>query len=128
QTVFELLKRNIRPEFLNRIDETIMFRPLRKEDIIKIVHIQLEGLRKLLLQNEIRLVTTEDAINYIAEAGYDPHFGARPVKRVIQRQVLNELSKQILGGTIDKSQNVVMDVFDNHIVFRKPIREEEEAV
>ena len=128
QTVFELLKRNIRPEFLNRIDETIMFRPLRKEDIIKIVHIQLEGLRKLLLQNEIRLITTEDAINYIAEAGYDPHFGARPVKRVIQRQVLNELSKQILGGTIDKSQNVVMDVFDNHIVFRKPIREEEEAV
>lgn len=128
QTVFELLKRNIRPEFLNRIDETIMFRPLRKEDIIKIVHIQLEGLRKLLLQNEIRLVTTEDAINYIAEAGYDPHFGARPVKRVIQRQVLNELSKQILGGTIDKSQNVVMDVFDNHIVFRKQIREEEEAV
>lgn len=128
QTVFELLKRNIRPEFLNRIDETIMFRPLRKEDIIKIVHIQLEGLKKLLLQNEIRLVTTEDAINYIAETGYDPHFGARPVKRVIQRQVLNELSKQILGGTIDKSQNVVMDVFDNHIVFRKPIREEEEAV
>jgi ATP-dependent Clp protease ATP-binding subunit ClpB len=128
QTVFELLKRNIRPEFLNRIDETIMFRPLTKSDILRIVHIQLEGLKKLLMENEIRLVPTDEAINYIAEAGYDPHFGARPVKRVIQRQVLNELSKQILAGTIDKAHNVVMDVFDGKIVFRKPIREEEEVV
>lgn len=127
QTVFELLKRNIRPEFLNRIDETIMFRPLTKSDILRIVHIQMDGLKKLLLENDIRLVPTDDAINYIAEAGYDPHFGARPVKRVIQRQVLNELSKQILSGTIDKAHNVVMDVFDGKIVFRKPIREEEEV-
>jgi ATP-dependent Clp protease ATP-binding subunit ClpB len=127
QTVFELLKRNIRPEFLNRIDETIMFRPLTKSDILRIVHIQLDGLKKLLLENDIRLVPTDDAITYIAEAGYDPHFGARPVKRVIQRQVLNELSKQILSGTIDKAHNVVMDVFDGKIVFRKPIREEEEV-
>ena len=124
--VFELLRRNIRPEFLNRIDETIMFRPLTKEDIIKIVHIQMDGLKKLLLESDIRLVLTDDAINYIAEAGYDPQFGARPVKRVIQRQILNELSKQILSGTIDKSQNVVMDVFENKVVFRKPIRQEEE--
>jgi ATP-dependent Clp protease ATP-binding subunit ClpB len=104
-----------------------MFRPLTKSDIVKIVNIQLKGLKKLLLENDIKLVTTEDAVNYIAEAGYDPHFGARPVKRVIQRQILNELSKQILGGTIDKTQNVVMDVFDNQIVFRKPVNETEEV-
>jgi ATP-dependent Clp protease ATP-binding subunit ClpB len=123
--VFELLKQTIRPEFLNRIDETIMFKPLSREDILSIVNIQLNGLKKLLLQNDIKLVPTDEALQYIADAGYDPQFGARPVKRVIQRQLLNELSKQILSGTIDKTNNVVMDVFDGKIVFRKPIYDHE---
>jgi ATP-dependent Clp protease ATP-binding subunit ClpB len=119
--VTELLKQTIRPEFLNRIDETIMFTPLTKGDIRKIVEIQLSNLKRMLLEKEIKLVVTEHAFDHIAEVGYDPQFGARPVKRVIQKQVLNELSKALLSGTIDISDNVVMDVFDHKIVFRKPI-------
>jgi len=119
--VLELLKQTIRPEFLNRIDETIMFTPLTKGDIRKIVEIQLSNLKRMLLEKEIKLVVTEHAFDHIAEVGYDPQFGARPVKRVIQKQVLNELSKALLSGAIDISDNVVMDVFDHKIVFRKPI-------
>lgn len=119
--VLELLKQTIRPEFLNRIDETIMFTPLTKGDIRKIVEIQLSNLKRMLLEKEIKLVVTEHAFDHIAEVGYNPQFGARPVKRVIQKQVLNELSKALLSGTIDISDNVVMDVFDHKIVFRKPI-------
>jgi ATP-dependent Clp protease ATP-binding subunit ClpB len=121
--VLELLKQTIRPEFLNRIDETIMFTPLTKTNLRKIVEIQLRNLKEMLLEKDIKLVVTEHAFDHIAEVGYDPHFGARPVKRVIQKQVLNELSKAILSGTIDTSDNVVMDVFDHKIVFRKPIHE-----
>lgn len=124
--VMELLKATIRPEFLNRIDETIMFTPLTKGNLRQIVEIQLAGLKKNLLTKDIHLVVTNDAFDWIAEAGYDPFFGARPVKRVIQKQVLNELSKALLSGTIDTSANVVMDVFDGKIVFRKPIHAEEE--
>lgn len=124
--VFELLKQTIRPEFLNRIDETIMFSPLSRENILEIVNIQLKNLGKRLKNNEINMIFTPEAIDFIAEIGYDPQFGARPVKRVIQKQILNELSKQMLGGTIDQSKNVVMDVFDGKIVFRKPVKVEEE--
>lgn len=124
--VMELLKATIRPEFLNRIDETIMFTPLTKGNLRQIVEIQLAGLKKNLLTKDIHLVVTNDAFDWIAEAGYDPFFGARPVKRVIQKQVLNELSKALLSGTIDTSANVVMDVFDGKIVFRKPIHAAEE--
>ncbi len=119
--VTELLKQTIRPEFLNRIDETIMFTPLTRGDVRKIVEIQLTNLKRMLLEKDIKLVVTEHAFDHIAEVGYDPQFGARPVKRVIQKQVLNELSKALLSGTIDTSDNVVMDVFDHKIVFRKPI-------
>ena len=125
--LMELLKRTIRPEFLNRIDETIMFLPLTKEDVKQIVSIQLNSLKKLLIEKDINLVVTEDAFEHIAEVGYDPYFGARPVKRVIQREVLNELSKSILAGTVDTKQNVIMDMFDSKIVFRKPVTEKEEA-
>jgi ATP-dependent Clp protease ATP-binding subunit ClpB len=124
--VFELLRQTIRPEFLNRIDETIMFHPLGRKDIQKIVDLQLNTLKSRLKNNDITLVFTKEAVDYIAEVGYDPQFGARPVKRVIQKQILNELSKQLLGGTIDNSKNVVMDVFDGKIVFRKPVKIEEE--
>jgi ATP-dependent Clp protease ATP-binding subunit ClpB len=125
--IFELLKNTLRPEFLNRIDETLLFTPLTKADILAIIDIQLDKLKATLLENDIRLHVTQDAREYIAKAGFDPQFGARPVKRVIQRQVLNELSKQILAGKIDKSKNVVMDVFDDMVVFRGPVREEEEV-
>ena len=123
--VMELLKQTIRPEFLNRIDETIMFTPLTKANVREIVEIQINSLKAMLLEKEIKLVVTDEAFNHIAEVGYDPKFGARPVKRVIQKQVLNELSKAILAGTIDTSDSVVMDVFDHKIVFRKPIYETE---
>ena len=123
----ELLKATIRPEFLNRIDETIMFNPLSKGNVRQIVRIQLDGLKHLLQEQGINLVISPEAFDWIADTGYDPFFGARPVKRVIQRSVLNELSKALLGGTIDKTHNVVMDIFDGKIVFRKPINEVEEV-
>lgn len=124
--VFELLKHSVRPEFLNRIDETVLFTPLTRSDVEQIVDIQLSELKERLVKNDIRLYIKEDAIKWIAEAGFDAHFGARPVKRVIQKSVLNELSKQILSDKIDTSKNVVIDLFDRKIVFRKPISEEEE--
>jgi ATP-dependent Clp protease ATP-binding subunit ClpB len=125
--VMELLKQTIRPEFLNRIDETIMFTPLTKNNLKEIVQIQLDQLANLLKEKDIQLHVTAEAFDWIAEAGYDPQFGARPVKRVIQKQVLNELSKALLLGTIDTSKTVVMDIFDTKIVFRKPITEAEEV-
>jgi ATP-dependent Clp protease ATP-binding subunit ClpB len=124
--VMELLRQTIRPEFLNRIDEIIMFTPLTKQNVREIVEIHLNQLKKLLKEKDLKLFVTEHAFDYIVEAGYDPFFGARPVKRVIQKQVLNELSKALLGGTVDKTKNVVMDFFDGKIVFRKPVLAEEE--
>jgi ATP-dependent Clp protease ATP-binding subunit ClpB len=125
--VMELLKQTVRPEFLNRIDETILFLPLTKDDIKEIVKIQLNLMRKKLTAQNINLVIKEDAFNWIAEMGYDPFFGARPIKRVIQKNVMNELSKALLSDRIDTRQNVILDVFDDQVVFRKPINEEEEV-
>jgi ATP-dependent Clp protease ATP-binding subunit ClpB len=124
--VMELLRQTIRPEFLNRVDELIMFMPLTKENVRQIVEIQINNLKNLLRIKSIKLVVTPDAFDWISEAGYDPFFGARPVKRVIQKQVLNELSKALLAGKVDTEQNVVMDIFDGKIVFRKPVLAEEE--
>ena len=125
--VLELLRQTIRPEFLNRIDETIIFTPLNKRYVKQIVQLQLDHLKDMLLEKGIKIHMTEEAKTHLVEAGYDPHFGARPVKRVIQKQVLNELSKALLAGTLDTSLTVVMDIFDGKIVFRKPISEAEEA-
>lgn len=124
--VFDLLKQSIRPEFLNRIDESILFLPLTKKEVAQIVNLQLHQLKGKLNESGIHLVVTDEAFNHILELGYDPFFGARPVKRVIQKEVLNELSKAILAQQVDKGQNVVMDMFDNKIVFRKPIHAHEE--
>ncbi|PWL24705.1 MAG: ATP-dependent chaperone ClpB [Fluviicola sp. XM-24bin1] len=124
--VMELLKQTIRPEFLNRIDETIMFQPLTRQNINEIVSIQMKALADRLKEQQINLVVKDEAMTFIAESGYDPFFGARPVKRVIQKMVMNELSKAILGNQIDTSQNVVLDIFDGKMVFRRPINEEEE--
>lgn len=125
--VFELLKHSVRPEFLNRIDETVLFTPLTKKDVENIADIQLDLLKDRLIGNDIKLYIKEEVVKWIAEAGFDPHFGARPVKRIIQKNVLNELSKQILADNIDTNKNVVVDLFDGKIVFRKPISEEEEV-
>ena len=126
--VLELLKQTIRPEFLNRIDETIIFTPLNKRYVKQIVQLQLNQLKEMLLDKGIKMHMTEEAKEHLVEAGYDPHFGARPIKRVIQKQVLNELSKALLAGTLDTSLTVVMDIFDGKIVFRKPISQEEEIL
>jgi ATP-dependent Clp protease ATP-binding subunit ClpB len=122
--VLFLLKQSLRPEFLNRIDEMIMFTPLRKDQIEEIVKLQLRILSDRLEKTEIELKVTPDALHYLSDKGYDPQFGARPVKRVIQKEVMNELSKYILSGKLDKSEPVVLDVFDHQIVFRKKIDEE----
>ena len=116
--VFELLKTTIRPEFLNRIDEIILFTPLTKADIHNIVKLQLAMVTKTLAHNGIELEATDYAIDWIAETGYDAQFGARPVKRVIQKHILNELSKQILAGKVKKDAVILLDVFDNQVVFR----------
>ena len=113
----EMLKKSIRPEFLNRIDEIIMFNPLTREEIQKIVELQLNILKAQLLQNCIKLTVSPDAIEWISQLGFDPQFGARPLKRVIQRKVLNELSKMILSGNIQKDAEIVLDFMDNKLVF-----------
>jgi ATP-dependent Clp protease ATP-binding subunit ClpB len=116
--VIEELKQTIRPEFLNRIDEVIMFQPLMKKEIKGIITIQLNELKNLVAKNGIDLQFTDYALDYLAENGYDPQFGARPLKRLIQKQVVNLLSKKILGGDIDRTVPVVVDVFDGMVVFR----------
>jgi len=116
--VMNLLKQTIRPEFLNRIDEVIMFQPLMKKEIKGIINIQLNGLKDLIAKNGIELAFTDYALEYLADNGYDPQFGARPLKRLIQKEIINQLSKKILAGDIDKSKPVLVDVFDGTVVFR----------
>ncbi|MEI9933324.1 MAG: AAA family ATPase [Ferruginibacter sp.] len=116
--VINLLRQTIRPEFLNRIDEIIMFQPLLKDEIKGIIQIQLNGLKKLVAQNGIQLDFTDYALDFLAENGYDPQFGARPLKRLIQKEIVNQLSKRILAGDIDKTHPVLVDVFDGVVVFR----------
>jgi ATP-dependent Clp protease ATP-binding subunit ClpB len=116
--VMEVLKQNIRPEFLNRIDEIIMFTPLNQNEIKDIVHIQLNTLSKMLREKQIHLEVTEEAVMALAEKGFDPQFGARPVKRVVQKEVLNALSKELLSGNIKAKQHIVLDAFDDKFVFR----------
>jgi ATP-dependent Clp protease ATP-binding subunit ClpB len=123
--VFGLLKKSMRPEFINRIDETIMFTPLSRSNMGQIVKIQLAGVAKLAKQSDINLSFADEAIEFISNEGFDPQFGARPVKRVIQKKVLNELSKQILAGKVQAGDKIVMDVFDQQIVFRAPIEKEQ---
>jgi ATP-dependent Clp protease ATP-binding subunit ClpB len=115
--VYELLKKTIRPEFLNRIDETIMFEPITRENMNKIVEIQLNYVIKTLAEQDINLTVTNEAIDWLSQLGFDPQFGARPVKRVIQKQVLNELSKAILAGKVKKEQSIQLDMFENILVF-----------
>ena len=115
--VFGLLKRTIKPEFLNRVDDLIMFTPLRKEEINEIVKLQLQGIAKQLKENDIDFNFTQSAIDKLAEAGYDPQFGARPVKRALQHLVLNQLSKDIISGHINKQKPITVDVKNNELIF-----------
>ena len=116
--VLELLKKTIRPEFLNRIDDIIMFTPLNEEEIRKIVIVQLNSVKKMLAQNGIALEFTDAALTFISDKGFDPQFGARPVKRVIQKYVLNELSKELLGGKINKDRPITIDSNGAGLVFK----------
>ncbi|MEC7263429.1 MAG: ATP-dependent chaperone ClpB [Bacteroidota bacterium] len=116
--VLGLLRKTIRPEFLNRIDDIIMFAPLNKKDIKDIVGLQLNSLKKMLAKQHITLDATQEAIDYLAQKGYDPQYGARPVKRLIQKEVLNNLSKELLAGKIQSDSIVLLDSFDDELVFR----------
>ena len=118
ERVMEMMKKTIRPEFLNRIDEIIMFTPLDENEIEQIVRLQTANVTKLLGENNICFEITDKAVHFIAKAGFDPEFGARPIKRAIQRNLLNDLSKQLLAGTVDKSSPITADVHDNQLIFR----------
>ena len=118
-----LLRQSIRPEFLNRVDEIIMFQPLMKREIRNIIGIQLGNLRKLVADNGIDLRFTDYAIDFLAENGFDPQFGARPLKRLIQKEIVNQLSRRILAGDIDRRHPVMVDVFDGVVVFRNDTTE-----
>ena len=115
--LFELLKQTIRPEFLNRIDELIMFTPLNRDELRDIVSLQFKGVQTTLSEMGIEIEASDEALDWLSQLGYDPQFGARPLKRVIQKRILNELSKEILSGKIDKDSKIKLDVFDNQFVF-----------
>jgi len=115
--LFELLRKTIRPEFLNRIDEIIMFTPLTRDEIGDIVKLQFKQVQQTLAEMGITLDASEEALDWLAQLGYDPQLGARPLKRVIQKKILNELSKQILAGKVDKDSRIKLDMFDHQFVF-----------
>jgi ATP-dependent Clp protease ATP-binding subunit ClpB len=116
--VLGLLKQTVRPEFINRIDDIVMFTPLSADNIREIVGLQVKSVTRLLAQQNITLDATPEAIDYLAKKGYDPDYGARPVKRVIQKEIMNELSKQILSGKVSTDSIILIDNFDGQLVFR----------
>ncbi|MCL4141872.1 UNVERIFIED_CONTAM: hypothetical protein GTU68_053708, partial [Idotea baltica] len=116
--VLGLLRKTIRPEFINRIDEIVMFTPLNEAEVTQIVKLQLNSLTKMLAEKGIALSTSDEAIESLSRQGFDPQFGARPIKRVIQRKVLNELSKEILAGKVTANSSILLDAFDDELVFR----------
>jgi len=116
--VMAVLRQSIRPEFLNRIDEIIMFTPLNKAEVTKIVKLQLDGLANLLKSKDITFSVTNEAIECLANKGFDPQFGARPIKRVIQKEVLNKLSKELLANKISAQSHILLDAFNDEFVFR----------
>jgi len=117
--IFLLLRRTLKPEFLNRVDEIVMFRPLTKDQIKEIVRIQLDNIEHMISGYNLKLLVREPAIDWLAEKGYDPQLGARPVKRLIQKEIINELSKEIIGGKVSKEDTIVIDVSDGHLTFSR---------
>ena len=125
--LFNVLKQTVRPEFLNRIDDVVMFRPLSRGDIRQIVELQLNEVKQQLAEQDIRLTVAPEAMDWLAAEGYNPEFGARPLKRVIKKRVLRQLSKQMLQGDLQPGSQIVLDVFGDVVVFRKA-REGERSV
>jgi ATP-dependent Clp protease ATP-binding subunit ClpB len=121
--VMNLLRQTIRPEFLNRVDEVIMFQPLMKSEIKGIINIQLQQLRNMVSQSGVHLQFSDYLVDYLVDNGYDPQFGARPLKRLIQKEIINQLSRKILAGDIDRTHPVLVDVFDGVVVFRNDVAE-----
>jgi ATP-dependent Clp protease ATP-binding subunit ClpB len=119
EEIFTLLKRTLKPEFLNRVDEIVMFRPLNKEQIKEIVKIQLKNIELMLAGYNLNLLIKDDAIDWLTEKGYDPQLGARPVKRLIQKEIINELSKEIIGGKVSREDTIVIDTLNGHLHFKK---------
>ena len=117
--ILALLRRTLKPEFLNRVDEIVMFRPLSKAQIKEIVKIQLHLIEKMLADINLRIVIKESAIDWLTEKGYDPQLGARPVKRLIQKEIVNELSKEIIGGKVSKEGIIEIDTRDGHLFFSR---------
>ena len=126
--VLGLLRKTVRPEFINRIDDIVMFTPLTVKNIKEIVRLQLKGVTKMLDQQGITLDATQEAVDYLSEKGFDPQYGARPVKRVIQREVMNKLSKEILGGKISTDSIILLDAFNGELVFRNQDENAEDAI
>lgn len=118
EAVLEILRKNVRPEFINRIDDIVLFSPLTKEDIVSIVKLQIQLLNKRLADQQISIQATDEALQLLAQKGFDPQYGARPVKRVVQTMVLNELAKRLLVDEIDKEKAILLDAFDQELVFR----------
>jgi ATP-dependent Clp protease ATP-binding subunit ClpB len=114
----DLLKQTIRPEFLNRVDDIIMFKPLTREEIETVVRLQMHLVVKLMKANGIDVEVADQTIRWLAEAGFDPQYGARPVKRIIQKHVLNELSRKIISGAIDKERKVIVEIENKQLVFK----------
>ncbi|MCL4283025.1 MAG: ATP-dependent chaperone ClpB [Flavobacteriales bacterium] len=125
--VMDLLKKSVRPEFLNRVDEVIMFEPLDRAAVREIVVLQLNALMEKLKERDMLLTPSEELVEHIARVGYDPQFGARPIKRMIQKELLNELSRWIIEGKVEAGTPMVIDIFDGKIVFRKPLADEEQV-
>ena len=120
-----LLRRSFRPEFLNRVDEIVMFRTLTIDQIKEIVKIQLNRVYKMLEEYDLKMVVTDEALDWLTQRGYDPQSGARPVKRLIQKEIINELSKEIIGGKVKPKNTIVVDVEDGHLCFRQEIKTSE---
>lgn len=123
EQVLDLLKQSMRPEFLNRVDDIIMFRPLMVNEIRDIIKIQLDHLKERVAEQNIDLRFTDYAIDYLTRRGFDPQFGARPLKRVIQKDIVNLLSKKIISGEVDKSKPLLIDVFDGVVVLRNEVEQ-----
>jgi ATP-dependent Clp protease ATP-binding subunit ClpB len=119
EEIFTLLRKTLKPEFLNRVDEIVMFKPLDRKQIREIVKIQLAGIQHMLSDYQLKLLVQDKAIDWLAEKGYDPQLGARPVKRLIQKEIVNELSKEIIGGNITREDTIIVDVKDGHLTFKK---------
>ena len=117
----------MRPEFLNRIDEVIMFEPLSRANVREIVKLQLDALMASLADRDMLLTPSEELVDHISRMGYDPQYGARPIKRMIQKELLNELSRWIIEGKVEVNTPMVIDVFDGKVVFRKPLQDEEKV-